>query len=823
MKRKYTLKKIFGVGALILVSVSLFAGVLFMSPQKTEAQVKSTDAYALIPGIGPVISGYFRAKDAGVEAITDAALKPFWFMGYLIRMLLTFVLGVVGFIFGFIVDLNFKILDPASFTYTFITSGWTITRDVANLGFVLFIILIALATIVRYQDYEAKKLLPRLIAAAILVNFSIAIPTVILNFTHILGNYFLDGIGNPTQGLNGSLSDSGAMRLSTEIATILAPQGPLFDNLSTDDIAYLAGSNDVNDPVLKGASATVAMFGNIAFVLVTIFVLGTLAVLFVVRFIALHILFVLAPIVWLFWIIPSLQHTFSEWWKKFFQHAFFLPASIFFIYLVILTGKGLFKVSAGLDTSGFVAEGASQSLQVMMRWGAVNFVICGFLIGSIMVARSLSIKGADGAMRLGGDITSRARKWAGRKTADAGRAIGKGAIASQPGQKLAKRLAVLGQNSPLSGLTKPVNMLGRVLRKTGIDYTQELRKKAEGKLTGDTQVDAGFYNSLLGGGILQQEGNRIVLEKVTKEGGEFHKAVLDSKEEVDKSGKEERKAEEEYSSKRSYLENIEENDKPALEEVEKEISDLKAKVDDSTIVGKAKDDVKEKYKAAREEKSVILERIVGAEDAFREAEKKLQEVRTNKQKAEKKSSDAASNFNDFQASVLSQLPNDVRNSIKAADFKIESVVAKGDFNKTLDMGKSLKGVIPEKSLEKVKNELAKLNSRLSTARKDLEVKQKNPLESRQSIKESEDLVKQLSEKVNKTQGWVARRDSLDTELSKERSVAQVKISSGQVPKGSKEAKTLKSKLDKIEKEINRVEALSPVNKFMTSKPKKDEE
>jgi hypothetical protein len=124
----------------------------------------------------------------------------------------------------------------------------------------------------------------------------------------------LDGIGNPTQGLNGSLSDSGAMRLSTEIATILAPQGPLFDNLSTDDIAYLAGSNDVNDPVLKGASATVAMFGNIAFVLVTIFVLGTLAVLFVVRFIALHILFVLAPIVWLFWIIPSLQHTFSEWW-----------------------------------------------------------------------------------------------------------------------------------------------------------------------------------------------------------------------------------------------------------------------------------------------------------------------------------------------------------------------------------------------------------------------------------------------------------------------------------------------------------------------------
>jgi hypothetical protein len=56
---------------------------------------------------------------------------------------------------------------------------------VANLGFVLFIILIALATIVRYQDYEAKKLLPRLIAAAILVNFSIAIPTVILNFTHI--------------------------------------------------------------------------------------------------------------------------------------------------------------------------------------------------------------------------------------------------------------------------------------------------------------------------------------------------------------------------------------------------------------------------------------------------------------------------------------------------------------------------------------------------------------------------------------------------------------------------------------------------------------
>lgn len=805
MFKKTFLKKVFVAGALILVSTSLFAGVILTNPQKAEAQIKATDAFALIPGIGVPIASYFRAKDMAIDTVTDAVLFPFKMMGYVARILLTLVLGVVGFIFGFIVDLNFKILDPGSFTYTFITSGWTITRDVANLGFVLFIILIALATIVRYQDYEAKKLLPRLIAAAILVNFSIAIPTVVLNFTHVLGNYFLDGIGNPTQGL------SGAMNLSTNIATLLTPQAGLLEEISIDDVAYLAGSDDVNDPVIKGASVTIALFASISFILVTIFVLGTLAVLFVVRFIALHFLFVLAPLVWLFWVIPSLQHTFGEWWKKFFQHAFFLPASIFFIYLVILTGKGLLKVSANLDTSGFVAGGVSESLQTMMRWGAVNFVICAFLIGSIMIARSLSIKGADGAMKLGGDLSTRARNWAGRKTANAGR----GAIASKAGKNLANKLSTLGQNSKLSGLAKPVNMLGRILGKTGSDYTEEQKKKARARLTGDSKIDAASYNTAGGGGIFAQEHNKAVIENVTKEGKEFNDADFTAKKDLDKSEVEAKNAFEEQGRKAAYLQKVEDDTKPILDEIIQDIERMKTLKTNNDPTFKQSN-----FNELLKEKIDLEEKIEGAKTEHHDATKKYETASEDVNKKIDKKKEAVQNFSDFEASTLSQLPNDLRNSLKAADFKIENVVAKGDFNKTLDMGKSLKGVIPEKSLNKVQGELAKLNSRLSKAQTDLTTKKGNPLESKKSIQDTEDLVKQLTVKKDKTQGWVTRRETLKTELEREQSIARVIVRPGMAP--TKETKSLKAKMDKLDKEINRMEALSPVNKFMSSKPKKDD-
>ena len=53
-----------------------------------------------------------------------------------------------------------------------IVLGWTIVRDVCNMFFVVIMLVIAFATVLRIENYSYKKLLPKLVIMAILINFS---------------------------------------------------------------------------------------------------------------------------------------------------------------------------------------------------------------------------------------------------------------------------------------------------------------------------------------------------------------------------------------------------------------------------------------------------------------------------------------------------------------------------------------------------------------------------------------------------------------------------------------------------------------------------
>jgi hypothetical protein len=76
--------------------------------------------------------------------------------------------------------------------------GWQVTRNFANLGFVLALLWIGLATALKLSEYEAKKSLPRLILMILLVNFSPVICGVVVDAANIVMNFFLGAIGDWT-------------------------------------------------------------------------------------------------------------------------------------------------------------------------------------------------------------------------------------------------------------------------------------------------------------------------------------------------------------------------------------------------------------------------------------------------------------------------------------------------------------------------------------------------------------------------------------------------------------------------------------------------
>ena len=53
-----------------------------------------------------------------------------------------------------------------------VVKGWAIVRDLCNMFFILILLVIAFATILRVEGYDIKKMVPKLIIMAILINFS---------------------------------------------------------------------------------------------------------------------------------------------------------------------------------------------------------------------------------------------------------------------------------------------------------------------------------------------------------------------------------------------------------------------------------------------------------------------------------------------------------------------------------------------------------------------------------------------------------------------------------------------------------------------------
>jgi len=188
---------------------------------------------------------------------------------------------------------------------TFVGAGWTLTRDLANMFFILVLVFIAIATILRIRDYEAKKALPRLIIMALLINFSPVIVGIIVDFFNILMNFFLSSITSTMLGW-----------------------GNIFGNLSNYFGQLMSGSTaaDQGRTVAYGIALTgFYLFGALIFVLI--------AIIFLFRVIAIWTLVILAPIAFWGYILPATKGWWSIWWKQLLQWSFIGLILAFFLYL----------------------------------------------------------------------------------------------------------------------------------------------------------------------------------------------------------------------------------------------------------------------------------------------------------------------------------------------------------------------------------------------------------------------------------------------------------------------------------------------------------
>jgi hypothetical protein len=327
-----------------------------------------------------------------------------------------------------------------------VSIGWVMIRDLTNIFFVVVMLVIALGTLFNVQTYEYKKLLPKLILAVILVNFSKMIVGMAIDFGQMIMLTFVDSFKGIAAGavVNG-MGVKAMLELSDEIKNVA-------------DINYwsIFGSS-----VLALAMLVVAC--------VTVF---TMVAVLLFRIVMLWILIIFAPIAFIASIMPNGPLTkvgaFGQYWGNLSKYIIVGPVLAFFLWLsfsIIMhldteNQRHIISLHRNVDESVFdetVATGkdaeASQKKQedllyvqylatkVSSTQNMFDYIVTvALLMGSIAVTQQMGVMGGSAGV----NAMNKAKKWG---TA----ALVGGALVAGAGYVWGSRKAKAGQ---LFGSTK---------------------------------------------------------------------------------------------------------------------------------------------------------------------------------------------------------------------------------------------------------------------------------------------------------------------------------------------------------------------------------
>lgn len=257
------------------------------------------DAFKLYIAANPAEGDLFdpgsgsTAVEGLVNAGTSCGIDG---LGWVVCPALSFLGDLLGNIFNGLADnflsTNVSVVATDSGTY----SGWAIFRNFANIAFVIafLIIIFSQITSIGISNYGLKKMLPRLVIAAILVNASFFVCQLAVDLSNVLGyslktvfdNIAISGGYLPIDAPDASGNGFGIAAL---VVAVIAAGAAAYASLA------------VLIPVLLGAIVAVLM----------------IILMLIARKALIVILVVVAPLAFVAFLLPNTEKLFDAWRKMF--------------------------------------------------------------------------------------------------------------------------------------------------------------------------------------------------------------------------------------------------------------------------------------------------------------------------------------------------------------------------------------------------------------------------------------------------------------------------------------------------------------------------
>jgi hypothetical protein len=339
-----------------------------------------------------------------------------------------------------------------------VNTGWTITRDFANLFFALILLIIAIATVLNVgalSNYTAKRMLPTFIFVALFINFSKAIVGFLIDISQII------------------------------MISLYNSFGPNLANTITQASKFAEASAD---------SQTNVLVLNVFIIVLLLVLIGTLlwtALILAMRIVTLWFVIMLSPLAFVSYLVPGLNSINNDWRNKLQEALITGPTLMFLLYLAMTL------MNAGLSTN------LNNSGNLIQNGNLINYVL---VIGLLFLANSTATKAGQAAPQM-------LQKAVGIATTAATFGLGAYVGAGGYGTGTMIKTGIKGGDKIAGGITNVAGAVGGV---TGIKALQNANQKYESKkrdLIEQQKEGVGFVGRFQG---FSAEGKKSQLEDFEK-------------------------------------------------------------------------------------------------------------------------------------------------------------------------------------------------------------------------------------------------------------------------------------------------------------------
>lgn len=211
--------------------------------------------------------------------------------------------------------------------------AWVIMRNISNVAFIVafLVIIYSQLTSVGISNYGVKKMIPRLVIAAVLVNLSFTICAILLDLSNIAGYAFQDAF----MGIKNTISTVG-------------------ENTSTWTWSEVISTALSNGALAVGAgyAVSLALTTELLPMLVPAAALAGLTLLFILLIMAARqaliiILIIISPLAFVCYLLPGTEKWFKKWRDLFLTMLVFFPA-----FAVVFGGAQLAGIIIIQNASG---------------------------------------------------------------------------------------------------------------------------------------------------------------------------------------------------------------------------------------------------------------------------------------------------------------------------------------------------------------------------------------------------------------------------------------------------------------------------------------